>query len=172
MPSTYTLISSNVLSSTASSVTFSGIPQTYTDLVLRVSSRSDGVTIQDYPEVYVNGVTSSYSRTTINNGGTTVTSFRNTNRSGFQFYSNAANSTSGTFTSLEMYFPNYTSSINKIAGMYGIQENNSTTNNQYAGYLTAGLTNATAAISSLTIINYNYNFVAGSSFYLYGISKS
>ena len=38
---TYTLISSNVLSSSAASVTFSSIASTYTDLVLRVSARDD-----------------------------------------------------------------------------------------------------------------------------------
>lgn len=39
MASTYTLISSSVLTVTTQSVTFSSIPQTYTDLVLRMSYR-------------------------------------------------------------------------------------------------------------------------------------
>ena len=48
---TYTLISSNVLASSAATVTFSSIPATYTDLVLRVSARNnDGV-----PFTYVGG---------------------------------------------------------------------------------------------------------------------
>jgi len=37
---TYTLISSNVLTSSAASVTFSSIPATYTDLVVRLSARA------------------------------------------------------------------------------------------------------------------------------------
>ena len=41
MANTYTLISSNVLGSSAASITFSAIPATYTDLVVRVTSRVD-----------------------------------------------------------------------------------------------------------------------------------
>ena len=48
MPATYTLIASNTLSSAAASVTFSAIPATYTDLVLRYSARSDGASVDDY----------------------------------------------------------------------------------------------------------------------------
>ena len=47
MPSTYTLISSNVLASSAASVTFSAIPSTYTDLVVRASIRSDATSDAD-----------------------------------------------------------------------------------------------------------------------------
>ena len=39
---TYTLISSNVLTTAAASVTFSSIPATFTDLVLRMSAQADG----------------------------------------------------------------------------------------------------------------------------------
>ena len=47
MPATYTLIASNTLSSSAASVTFSAIPATYTDLVLRWSSRTDNASVVD-----------------------------------------------------------------------------------------------------------------------------
>ena len=57
---TYTLISSNVLGSSAASVTFSSIPATYTDLVLRVSARTDA---DDTSLITFNGTTTGYSKT-------------------------------------------------------------------------------------------------------------
>lgn len=174
MPNTYTLISSNILSTTATSITFSSIPATYTDLVLRFSTRSNTGAVQDYPEVYINGVTSGYSRTAVNVGGDagTVTSFRNTNRSGMQYYSNAGNSTSNTFTSGEYYFPNYTGSNVKVSNAHTIQEGNYSSGNNTSILRQAFSTNSTSTIGSITVVNYNGSFVAGSSFYLYGIKNS
>jgi hypothetical protein len=174
MPNTYTLISSNILSTTSSSVTFSSIPATYTDIVLRFSTRSNTGSVQDYPEVYVNGVTSGYSRTALNIGASSaeLSSFRNTNRSGMQYYSNAGNSTTSTFTSGEYYFPNYANGSTKVISSYTTQPGNYTSGNNTSTMVQAFLTNSTSAISSLTVVNYNGSFVAGSSFYLYGIKKS
>ena len=47
MATTYTLITSQTLASSAASVTFSSIPSTYTDLVLRVSARTDNAAVSD-----------------------------------------------------------------------------------------------------------------------------
>ena len=41
MPNTYTIITSSVLSSSTTSITFSAIPTTFTDLLLKMSVRSD-----------------------------------------------------------------------------------------------------------------------------------
>jgi hypothetical protein len=58
MANTYTLIESQVLGSSAASVTFSAIPATYTDLVLKFSSRNDdtGVTETVYSSFYLYGI--------------------------------------------------------------------------------------------------------------------
>lgn len=73
---TYDLIASNVLSSSASSVTFSSIPATYRDLVLVIQNstssgsylfyRINGDTGSNYPAVYMTGNGSSSSSSTNN----------------------------------------------------------------------------------------------------------
>ncbi len=75
MPATYTLINSNVLTSSAASVTFSAIPATYTDLVIRCSGRSDS-SFSAVLDLYLsfNGSTATYSRTQIRGYGSTADS--------------------------------------------------------------------------------------------------
>ena len=172
MANTYVLIASNVLGSSASSVTLSSIPQTYKDLHLVMSTRETNAAIQAYPEVRPNGVTG-YSNSRLYTGNTDASTGGQSqiNRDGIQFLSNGANSTSNTFALTEMYFPSYTGSTKKVISSHNVQENNSTTANQTGQYIIAGLTNATTAISSIQIVSFN-QFVAGSSFHLYGIKNS
>lgn len=74
MANTYTLISSNTLTSSAASVTFSSIPATYTDLVLRISSRTDAAGATATVAAQFNGDTTSanYSETNLNSDGATA----------------------------------------------------------------------------------------------------
>jgi hypothetical protein len=77
--------------------------------------------------------------------------------------------TTSTFGSTEIYIPNYASGNNKSASLEGVAENNSSTN---AMQMTAGLRSNTAAITSIILQSYEGNFVADSTFYLYGIKSS
>jgi len=173
MPSTYTLISSNVLSSSAASVTFSAIPNTYTDLVVKYSARGDNGGI-DYDGAYLrfNGdSTSLYSNTNLFVNNTTIYSNRGTGSTieGLMD-TNGSTSTSNTFSNTEIYIPNYTSIVSKPTSRFGVVETNATTS--YLGFQ-AGLYRNTTAITSLTLgVVYSSNFLAGSSFYLYGIKNS
>ena len=168
MPNTYTLISSNVLASSAASVTFSAIPSTYTDLVLRVSGRSANVSNFDNPRITLNGSSSTFSRTEIYAESGAVGSERAADR--IIGVIPAANATSNTFGSMEFYLPSYTSSTNKPYGNYSVTENNSTTQSIW---VLAGLWSTTSAINEISIsLQSAGNFVSGSSFYLYGISNS
>ena len=173
MPSTYTLISSNVLSSSAASVTFSAIPSTYTDLVLRYSVRTTAATEWSAPYINFNGVTTGtlYSGTELYGSGSTASSFRDANiNPGVQsYYVNGATTTANTFTSVELYIPNYTAAQNKPMFFTSGAENNSATSNWVQA--TASLFRSTAAITS---INFTIGsaFDTGSSFYLYGIKNS
>jgi hypothetical protein len=173
MPSTYTLISSNVLSSSAASVTFSSISSTYTDLVLRISGRSDdSANPQGSIRLYINGNTSSvYSFTRLTGNGSTAATY--TSGSGtelfFTFGLSTAQSTSSTFGSAEIYIPNYAGSTNKpMSGIQAMETNNPTA---FMG-ATAGLTRITSAITSIEVALNAGNYVSGSSFYLYGIKNS
>ena len=111
MANTYTLISSNTLSSSAASITFSSIPATYTDLVLRWSVNTSS--LQD-GGIYFNGTlgTTNYSRTFLAGNGATASSSRNSNREIIDL-DYLASATANTFASGEMYLPNYAGSANK-----------------------------------------------------------
>ena len=168
LPSTYTLISSNVLSSSAASVTFSAIPSTYTDLVVRASIRCSAGAAEDTLFVTVNGDTSSnYSRTRLQGNGSTASSARTTSATNINVGGvNAGTSTSDTFTNLELYIPNYTSTTSDPISIDSAAENNTTAATRLVN---AALYRGSSAITSIT---FGDNFVSGSSFYLYGISKS
>jgi hypothetical protein len=173
MPTTYTLINSSVLASPALSVTFSSIPSTYTDLVLRISARMDaGGSFSSYYGIFVNSLTSGFSFTYLQGSGTTASSARSTLDS---IYPSTAPNTSGntanTFTNDEIYIPNYTVSANKQISAHFVSQNASSAG--YQGSI-ANLMSNTASINSLRIDpdGLTQNFVAGSSFYLYGIKNS
>ena len=172
MANTYTLISSNVLSSTTVTVTFSSIPSTYTDLVLRYSSRTAVASADYFVNLRFNGSSAStYSDTRLSGNGSVASSARQTNvNAGYAGVNTGATATSNTFGSDEIYIPNYAGSTNKPWSVFGTMENNSTTSFINA---VAGLRSNTDAITSVSIIDPSGSgFVSGSSFYLYGIKNT
>lgn len=172
MANTYTLIYSNTLTSSAASVTFSSIPATYTDLVLRISSRTDAAGATATVAAQFNGDTTSanYSETNLNSDGATAYSDR-TARGGTYFgITNGNGSTATTFTSAELYIPSYAATQKKPTSVITAYEANSAT-----AYMTAvaNLYGITTAISSINIYAIaGSNFLTASSFYLYGIKSS
>ena len=169
MATTYTLISSNVLTSSAASVTFSSIPSTYTDLVLRVSARD--TTASSFQPIYVemNSTNGIYSRTRIFGNGSTVSSNNATAETKSYLGSiDAANNTSNTFASVELYIPNYAGTAKKPYSSFAATEDNATASNINVIALLADLT---SAINQL-VLTTNTSFASGSSFYLYGIKNS
>lgn len=172
MANTYTIISSNVLSSSAASVTFSAIPATYTDLVVRWSGRTD--TAAATPAVYLqfNGDTgTNYSYVAVESTGSASSSFlAGTNAFVHIGRESGSTATANTFGLGEVYIPYYTVSQNKPVSAMGMGENNTTAAIMDA---TSGLWRNTAAITSVTLYPAaSGNFVSGSSFYLYGIKNS
>jgi hypothetical protein len=170
MANTYTLISSNVLSSSAASVTFSAIPATYTDLVIRYSARStDTGSYETFVRLEMNGGSATHSSTVLRAQGGSVGSLRSTSLV-IAGYIPTATATSDTFGSAEFYLPNYLSTIKKTGSHYGVQENNSATNASIA--VTALLVDVTTAVTDLLLKPNAGDFVSTSSFYLYGISNA
>jgi hypothetical protein len=175
MPNTYTLISSNVLSSSAASVTFSAIPSTYTDLVLRWSSRSDRTTFGTSVVLKINGTSTPYSDTYVGGDGSTAFSSNNAGNA-YNYVGDevGTSQTANTFNSSEIYIPNYAGSTNKPISTFTVNENNAAAT-QVSIYAIANLWRSASAITSLSISPLpiaSYNFVSGSSFYLYGIKNS
>jgi hypothetical protein len=168
MANTYTLIESQVLGSSAASVTFSAIPATYTDLVLRVSARTDA---DDTSLITFNGTTTGYSITRLNGNGATATSTRSSSAVSISArgMNNATGTTANTFSNAEVYIPSYTVSQNKPLSSFGTPEDNATNVFMSVG---ASLWQNAAAITSINLAAQGGNYVTGSSFYLYGIKNS
>jgi len=175
MANTYVLIASNTLSSSAASVTFSSIPNTYTDLVLRTSARSTRSGIDDGFAVVLSSNTNTiYSHTSINGTGTAVQSDYNYNMSNFYaghiFGINGNTTTSSTFSSGEFYIPMYASSNKKQLSFVGANETNATAVQIGAAAL---FWNSTSAITSISLSSlFGGDLMSGSSFFLYGIKNS
>lgn len=172
MATTYTLISSNTLSSSAASVTFSSIPSTYTDLVLKFSARAATDTSPTAMEFTLNGSTTNYSYTFLRvNGGTPQSGNASNTYSIRAFTDSASNDTANTFGNGEIYIPNYLASTNKPLSLSVVNETNATTTD-YSPYAGAGLWSNTGTITSISIKQSTGNIASGSSFYLYGIKNS
>jgi len=139
----------------------------YTDLVLRVTARtSDDNGI--FPARLNSDTTANYSNTRLNIQST-ASSMRNTSSTSMDGpIVNISSMTSNTFSSSELYFPNYTSTGNKPYSIVDATETNATTGFEF-GRAFAGLYRGTNGINA---ISFTGNFVAGSSFHLYGISNT
>jgi len=175
MASSRFLINSQTLASSAASVTFSSIPATYTDLVLRISARDTNTSaIIGSATFKFNGSTGSlYSITKLIGDGSTASSSRSSSVASDEFYYPGANAgmTANTFGSVEIYIPSYTASQNKPFSTSAVTENNSATAGNSEIDAWANLYRDTAAISSIAINAY-VTFATGSSFYLYGLKNS
>ncbi len=171
MATTCKLISKQILSSTAASVTFSSIPQTYTDLLLVTSLATSrlGLVYNDV-RIRFNGATSDTnhsSRYLFGNGSTVASGSEPLARGP---YATGANATANTFASSELYIPNYASTTtNKSSSIFTAVETNASSAPMLVA---ANLWASTSAITSFEIIPDFVSFLSGSSFFLYGISKA
>ena len=173
MANTYQLITSTTLTGTATTVTFSSIPQTYTDLVVHMSTRDSGTGAVSNINLDVNSNNSNKSH--INNywfGGSFAGYGPVTDSAvGFATDSNATNN-QYTWAIQEVYFYNYTnSSYQKQYDSTSVSTSRATA---YIGHiLTTNIKTENTNISSLILsLNGAPYFVSGSSFYLFGIKNS
>lgn len=157
----YFPIATNTLGSNSSTVTFSNIPQTYTDLVLvtHVSGNDGAICIR-----INNDTGSNYSRTQLRGNGTSVTS----NRASNQTYIGGTSNLSVTAGSLQ-------------TAVWNIQNYANTTTNKtivfrdgMASHITgatAGLWRSTSAITRIDLSPEfgSQVFYSGSTFNLYGV---
>ena len=172
MANTFELIaSSTVGSGGASSIDFTSIPSTYTDLVLKVSSRvsTSGVVYSGFI-VRFNGTSgSSNSKLLFTINGTSAQSGAPASDIiGGQ--SATASETANVFSNSEVYIPNYAGSANKSVSSDGVNENNATA--ATLG-LNAGLWSNTAAITSIKLVDeFGSTFQQYSTAYLYGVKNA
>jgi hypothetical protein len=172
MANTFTLIEAKTLGSAVNSVTFSSIPQTFTDLQLLMSPRNSesGPQANYYLQFNSDSGANYANRRIYGLNGTVYSDTGNTSINGISAgFINANTSDSNTFSNCSSYIPNYTNtSYYKSVSTDYVAPNNGT----YFLGLSAGLWNNTNAITSLTVIVNIYNLMANSTFYLYGISNS
>jgi hypothetical protein len=174
MATTCKLIAKNVLGSNTGTVTFSSIPGTYTDLLLLVSARSTRTPATTGQlgslQVRPNAATTNLSTRWLRGNGSAAASSTDTALDFPIGPDDATNWTADTFTSVEIYIPNYAGSTNKsLSGITTIETNGATS---YM-YAVAGLWSSTAAITSVDLVEGgSNNFKSGSSFFLYGITKA
>jgi hypothetical protein len=172
MANTMKLISAvTVGSGGTTDITFSSIPNTYTDLVLQLSMRnSRGASLVQEGLITFNGSTTGYSERIARGDGSTTIS---TSGSGANFYLNgfpAGGVTSSVFGSASLYIPNYAGSSNKSISAEFVTENNAT--NAYL-YMNSMLWSNTSAITSINIAaGSTYTWLQHSTAYLYGIKNS
>jgi hypothetical protein len=157
---TYTLIQKTTLNASAASITFSSIPQTFTDLKIVVSARDVSVT---YSSLYIaiNGTAVTSLRKVLGNGSSAS--------SGTDYVGliDGTASTASVFGNADIYIPNYTSSNYKSLSIDMVSENNATGAHQF---LTAAISPATTAISTLAF-TCDGSFEKYTSVSLYGVAK-
>lgn len=175
MATTMVLISAvNVGSGGAATISFSSIPQTYTDLVLKLSGRSATASGATYGYIQFNssGGTAYSFRRLYGTGAAVAAGVESSlANSGGSNLINGNDRTASVFANSEAYISNYTStSANKILSIDSVEENNAT----QAYHFMAGTQWAnTAAITSITLTaEASANFAQYSSATLYGIKNS
>lgn len=159
----------------ASSIEFTNIPQTYTDLVIRLSARIDKSAGRDYVSLRFNSSTTNWSyRWLFGTDNGVVGTGSGANAYGEVFTTPAANATASTFGNGEIYICNYTSSNNKSFSMDSVSENNSTS--VYILGMSASLWSNSAAITSIQLYpeipTVSANFVQYSTATLYGVTSA
>jgi hypothetical protein len=172
---TYELIAKSINTGTVSSVTFSSISSSYTDLKLVYSNRGSLLYTSDsnYARVRPNNVTSGYYGRYLvwDIGANSMYTAGTLTGDGYYGWATADGFTSGIFANGEIYICDYASTSTFKPAMSMSYAGNNAGNVYYSG-MYGTLYRANTAISSLVISNVNGDFIANSNFYLYGIKNT
>ena len=158
---TYEAIATTTLGSAASSVTFSSISGSYTDLVL-IATPIYSTTAASY--LYLNNDTAgNYSATWVYGTGSAAGSYRVSNTTFIMnYFNNGSSDTPNQIINLQNY--SNTTTYKTVL----IRNNNAAQGTDAA----VGLWRNTAAISTITIQTTTGNYSTGSTFSLYGIKAA
>ena len=152
----------------AANIEFTSIPNTYTDLKVVYSARSNRSDVSDHVLIQFNSSATSLSGRRLTGNGALALSYTVT--SGPAGEATGNNATANTFGNAEVYIPNYAGSANKSFSADGVAETNAVS---VGCDLDAGLWSNTNAITSLKLLpEVGSLFLQYSTATLYGISKS
>jgi acetaldehyde dehydrogenase (acetylating) len=165
MANTHELIQTiTVGSGGASSIDFTSIPSTYTDLKLLISARCTADNA--WAKITFNSSSSGFSSKEI---FTATTSYSRSDNENIVILNNSPY-TASTFSSVELYIPSYRSSNNKVFTVLQVQVNNSATSSYDS--IKGGTWANTAAITAIGFTPYTGNFAQYTTASLYGIKNS
>jgi len=174
---TYTPIATQTLASNASSVSFTSIPQTYTDLVL-VANVLGYYSVATYIGVGIqvgNGAIdtgTNYSSTMLSGDGSSAASSRATNAVSAGFWATALAADNGTRNTVVTHFLNYSNTTTYKTWLTRFNAQQTTNSTNIVG-TTVNLWRNTAAINQISFGDFNgTNFYSGSTFTLYGIASA
>jgi hypothetical protein len=166
MANTFELIAAvTVGSGGSSSIDFTSIPSTYTDLCLKTTLRATTGGVQGV-RIKINTLTTNLSERQLEGTGSSVSSSSST--AGYVIVGDGSTDTALTFSNCDIYFPNYAGTTNKSWSADYVSENNATA--AYAGF-TAGLWSSTSAINAISLYATN-PFTQYSTAYLYGVKNA
>lgn len=156
-------------SGSATGIQFTNIPQTFTDLMLLVSSRSTGNDLDNYVQ-FNNDGTSLYSWTQLTGSGSGGTGSDRGANTGAARAGGGESSlyTANVYNSATIYIPNYRSSNFKQILSDGVAETNATSNYLW---MHAGTYRSANPITALYYATGGSAFTNLSTFTLYGITK-
>ena len=146
---------------------FTSIPATYTDLCVKVSVRTNSTGAGNGFNISLNGSSSSFTRRVVYGTGSSALGASASDNAIGQVDGNTE--TASTFSSTDIYIPNYAGSTNKSMSSDTVMENNAT---QAYAVLTAALWSNTAAITSIALTPAVGSYVQYSTATLYGIKSS
>jgi hypothetical protein len=165
MPATYEPIATTTLGTAASSISFTSIPGTYTDLrvvlvySLSISGRNLGLTFNS-------DTGSNYSRTTLTGNGSSASSFRQTSQERIVLNEFGGNTSVPKLSTIDIF--SYTASVNKTV----LSTNSADDDGSGETNRTVGLWRNTSAITTLGLVSLNADFNTGTTATLYGILKA
>ena len=164
MAVTYEPIASQTLSSTASTITFSSIPASWTDLRVTIIGTISTGTANMLCKF--NGSSSGYSYTYLYGNGASASSGRGTSQTSITITANAIYATTPTFYTMDIL--SYANSAYKPI----LITENSDTNGSGAVNMFVERWSSTAAITSMVFSLSASTFAAGTSITLYGIAAA
>lgn len=179
MPATYKIIANQKISggSAPTTITFSGIPQTFSDLVIHLSHKASGATDYALLRYQLNGSSSSqYSNTGSRAAGGNFSATTDNNQANMNCaYSIGGNAgaTNG-MGSMQIYIPQYTNATQVKVGY--VTSNASSYSSTYwaSAWVYQNVNNS--SIGGITSISFNYangwSFADDTQITLYGVSNS
>jgi len=169
MPVTYDNIATTTLTSAASTITFSSIPATYTDLrVILVANSTSTLSKRIQFNTDTSTSSTNYSTIKITGNGSTVSSTGQQSEFGIRFASDAVGDSLSipVFSTIDIF--SYTGSTNKTVLATTSSDQNG------SGYVqrTVGLWRQTAAITAIVLMINGANYDIGTTATLYGIKNA